>query len=85
MAYAFGPLPTLREFLEKCTTLGCQVISVQGVIGASGPLDRRALVGPPPNQIAYPLPNMQDTQFMYPKLIGSIERTLGIRTGYPSV
>lgn len=85
MAYPFGPLPTLREFLEIAVAQGCQVVDVGGVIGASGPLARRCLVGPPPSRIPYPLPGMQDTQFMYPRLIGSIERTLGIKTGFPSV
>lgn len=86
MAAPFGPLPTLREFLDIARSLGCQVIDVPGVVGHNGdPTDARCLIGPPPSQIPYPLPRMRDTQFMTPTLIGSIERTLGIKTGFPSI
>ena len=85
MASGFGPLPTFREFLDVALSLGCEVILVSGVAGPSGELDRRCLLGPPPSRIPYPLPSIEDTHFVYPKLVGSIERTLGIKTGFPSV
>jgi hypothetical protein len=86
MPFPFGPLPTLREFLEEVVAKhGCQVIDVEGVIGPHGPIDRRCLLGPSPSRIPYPLPAMLETHFMKPALIGSIGRTLGIKTGFPSV
>jgi hypothetical protein len=85
MAFPFGQLPIFREFLDAAVAQGCEVVQVPGVIGPNGPVDARCLVGPPPNRIPYPLPGMQDDDRMTPGLIGSIERTLGIKTGFPSI
>jgi catechol 2,3-dioxygenase-like lactoylglutathione lyase family enzyme len=52
---------------------------------AAGADRRRCLIGPPGNRIRYPLPGMADDERMTPTLIGSIERTLGINTGFPSI
>lgn len=85
MAFPFGQLPTLREFLEAAVAHGCEVIRVPGIIGPNGPIDARCLVGPPPSRIPYPLPSIEDDDRLTPTLIGSIERTLGISTGFPSI
>jgi hypothetical protein len=85
MAFPFGQLPTLREFLDAAIAQGCEEIEVAGVIGPNGPIDARCLVGPPPARIPYPLPGMDDDDRMTPSLIGSIERTLGIQTGFPTI
>jgi hypothetical protein len=85
MAFPFGQLPTLREFLDAAIAQGCQVVEVLGVVGPQGPIAARCLIGPPGNRIPYPLPGMADDERMTPTLIGSIERTLGISTGFPSI
>jgi hypothetical protein len=85
MPYPFGRLPTLREFLAVAVALGCEVMQVPGLIGPDGPMDARCLIGPAPNRIPYPLPGMRDDDRMTPTLIGSIERTLDINTGFPSI
>lgn len=85
MAFPFGQLPTLRQFLDKAVELGCEVIDVPGVVGPKGAVDARCLVGPAPHRIPYPLPGLRDNQRLTPSLIGSIERTLGISTGFPSI
>ena len=85
MAFPFGQMPTLRQFLNAAVARGCQEILVKGVIGPNGPLDARCLVGPPPSRIPYPLPGIGDDDYMTPTMIGSIERTLGISTGFPSI
>jgi hypothetical protein len=86
MAFPFGQLPTLRQFLDAAIAQGCREIAVPGIIGPDGNrVDARCLVGPPPKQIPYPLPGLKDGQRMTPSLVGSIERTLGISTGFPSI
>jgi hypothetical protein len=86
MAFPFGQLPTLRQFLDAAIALGCEEVIVPGVTGPDGRLvDARCLVGPAPNRIPYPLPGLKDRQRMTPSLVGSIERTLGISTGFPSI
>ena len=85
MAFPFGQLPTLREFLDAAIALGCDLVEVPGVLGPNGPVDTCCLVGPPPSRIPYPLPGIEDDERLTPSLVGSIERTLGIRTGFPSI
>jgi hypothetical protein len=84
-AFPFGQSPTLREFVDVAISKGCQVIEVPGIVGPNGAVDGRCLVGPPPNRIPYPLPGIKDDERLTPSLIGSIERTLGIQTGFPSI
>jgi hypothetical protein len=85
MAFPFGPLPTLNEFVAVAKSMGCDLIHVTGVLGPDGQaIDSRCLVGPPPARIPYPLPGIRDDEHLTPGLIGSIERTLGIKTGFPS-
>jgi hypothetical protein len=86
MAFPFGQLPTLRQFLDAAIALGCEEVRVPGITGPDGkPVAARCLVGPAPKRIPYPLPAMRDNQRMTPSLVGSIERTLGITTGFPSI
>jgi hypothetical protein len=85
MAFPFGQHPTLRQFLDAAIAQGCQEIHVTGVIGPNGPVDARCLVGPPPNRIPYPLPGIKDDERLTPTMVGSIERTLGIATGFPPI
>jgi hypothetical protein len=86
MAFPFGQSPTLRQFLDVAISKGCRLIHVPGVIGPDGrAIDSRCLIGPAPNYIPYPLPGIRDDQPLNPGLIGSIERTLGIQTGFPSI
>jgi|GEM_PF-1600660 hypothetical protein len=56
-----------------------------GIVGSNGPIDSRCLIGPPPSRIPYPLPGIADDDRLTPTLVGSIERTLGISTGFPSI
>jgi hypothetical protein len=86
MAFPFGQLPTLRQFLDAAIAQGCREMTVPGVIGPDGRgIDARCLVGPAPARIPYPLPGLKNGDRMTPSLIGSIERTLGIKTGFPSI
>jgi hypothetical protein len=86
MAFPFGQLPTLRQFLDAAIAQGCREITVAGVIGPSGRrVDARCLVGPPPARVPYPLPGLNDNQRLTPSLVGSVERALGISTGFPSI
>jgi hypothetical protein len=85
MAFPFGQLPTLRQFLDAAIAQGCQETYVKGLLGPNGPIDARCLVGPPPTRIPYPLPGIKDDDPLTPTVIGSIERTLGITTGFPSI
>ena len=86
MAFPYGQLPTLRQFIDVAKSRGCQMTHVPGVIGPDGhAIDSRCLVGPPPTYIPYPLPGIKDDEPLTPSLIGSIERTLGIQTGFPSI
>jgi len=86
MAFPFGQMPTFRQFLDVAIRQGCQEVTVPGVIGPDGRrVDARCLIGPAPSRIPYPLPGLKDGQRMTPSLVGSIERTLGINTGFPSI
>jgi len=86
MAFPFGQLPTLRQFLDTAIALGCELLTVPGITDADGkPIAARCLLGPAPMRIPYPLPLMRDSQRITPSLVGSIERTLHITTGFPSI
>ena len=61
MAFPFGQLPTLRQFLDAAIAQGCQEILLKGIIGPNGPVDARCLVGPPPNRIPIPFQGLRMT------------------------
>ena len=83
MPFPWGRMPTLRQFLDTAKALGCKEISVLLFDQDGEPVSCRCLVGP--NGLPYPLLGKRDDDMMTPTEIGSVERTLGIQTGFPSV
>jgi hypothetical protein len=82
MAFPWGQLPTLGQFVDRAKTLGCRELSVI-VNGPSGPITSRILVGPSGKPI--PLPIISSGARLTPLQVGALERQLSISTGYPSI
>jgi hypothetical protein len=60
-------------------------LKIVGEPQGDGPMIGRCLVGPAPTRVPYPLPKINDDDRLTPSVVGSMERTLGIQTGFPSI
>jgi hypothetical protein len=84
MAFPFGQLPTLRQFIDAAVALGCRELTIPGVSGPSGGTAySRCLVSPTSNPV--PLPNVPDDERLTPTIVGGLHRGLGIDTGFPCI
>lgn len=82
MAFPWGRLPTLREFVDRAKAQGCREFTVV-VNGPDGAETSRILVGP--SRIPITLPK-DDDEILAPTEVGGLERGLGISsTGFPSI
>jgi hypothetical protein len=81
MAFHFGQLPTLREFIDAAVARGCRELTIPGISGPSGGTAySRCLVSPANN----PVP-LADDERLTPTMVGALHRGLGVDTGFPCI
>lgn len=84
MAFPFGQLPTLQQFVHAAVAQGCRLLNIPGITGPSGGIGiYRALVSPGGNPV--PLPDIADDERLTPTMVGGLHRGLGIDTGFPCI
>lgn len=82
MAYPFGKMPTLAEFVNEAKTQGCVEGAPSGTLrGPRGEVQARYLTRPHSTAPVAVLPNIADDDPLTPVMLGQLVRVLRV-SGY---
>lgn len=80
MAYPFTAFPTLRTFIERALSQGCEEgLLTDCLVGPRGPVTIRYLVAPGEDGAIAILPEMDDDERLTPTVISQLVRVLRVR------
>jgi hypothetical protein len=85
VAFPFGKKPTLTELCDRLVSLGCNIKDLSGSMITPEGVCHIMYACNPANGKFVILPSMEKDELVSPWVIGNVERSLRLDTGYPKL